>query len=190
MEADWEVEIGGQAPILDACWEGFADLRRFPDGVALLPEVREFPALGHALAQLNSASSPAWSAKCDVWRPPDVDVDELDAQGGEGNCAMACYIDLLPRADQRWASPEEAVAICQAIVRRLRAMPLRCCRVDLIVRRAYVAADREDLGITAYLTACGSACQEARDTLSSALAAFVQSVLHPDQPGNPASKLQ
>jgi hypothetical protein len=190
MEADWEVEIGGQAAIIDACWEGFADLRRSPDNVALLPEVREFPALGDALAQLNSDSSPFWTAKCDVWRPNDLDVDEHNAQAGEGNCAIACYIDLLPRADQPWPSPEKAVDNCQAIVARVRTMPLRCCRADLIVRRAYVTPDREDLGITAYLSACGSTCNEARATLSSALHAFVQSVVHADHFAKPASKLQ
>jgi hypothetical protein len=190
MEADWEVEIGGQAPIIDACWEGFADLRRSPDLVEQLPEVREIPALANALAQLNSASSPVWTVKCDVWRPSDLDVDELNAQAGEGNCAIACYIDLLPRADQPWPSPEKVVDKCQAIVARLRTMPLRCCRADLIVRRAYVTPDGEELGITAYLTACGSTCNEARATLSSALHVFVQPVLHADHSANPASKLQ
>ena len=136
MEADWEVEIGGQAPIIDACWEGFADLRHSQKKIALLPEVREFPALANALALLNSASSPVWTAKCDVWRPPHVDVDELNARAGEGNCAIACYIDLLPRADQPWPSPENAVDKCQAIIARLRTMPMPCCRADLIVRRA------------------------------------------------------
>ena len=138
MESDWEVEIGGQAPILDACWEGLVDLRRSPQDAALLPEARELPALADALVKLNSPSSPVWTAKCDVWRPPDFDRDELDARPGEAKFAMACYIDLLPRQNQRWPSPEKAVADCRAIGARLRSEPLRCCRADLIVRRAHL----------------------------------------------------
>ena len=30
MEADWEFEVGGDAPVIDACWPGFVDLRRIP----------------------------------------------------------------------------------------------------------------------------------------------------------------
>ncbi len=47
MEADWEVEIGGEdgdsAPIIDALWPGFIDLRRFPDRVAEITEAAGFP---------------------------------------------------------------------------------------------------------------------------------------------------
>jgi len=190
MEADWEVEIGGQAPIIDACWEGLIDLRRFPERAGQLPEVRQLAGLADALVQLNSASSPVCTAKCDVWRPPDVDVDELDAQPEQGNCAIACYIDLLPRNHRQWPSPEKVVAECQTIGARLRKVPLRCCRADLIVRRAYVTPDWQDLGITAYLAACGSTWNQARATLASALFAFVQSILAVDPSAIAASKLQ
>ena len=27
MEADWEVEVGGGAPVIEAFWPGFVDLR-------------------------------------------------------------------------------------------------------------------------------------------------------------------
>jgi len=190
MESDWEVEIGGQAPILDACWEGLVDLRRSPQDAALLPEARELPALADALVKLNSPSSPVWTAKCDVWRPPDFDGDELDARAEEAKFAMACYIDLLPRQNQRWPSPETAVADCRAIGARLRSEPLRCCRADLIVRRAYLMGERQDVGITAYITACGSTWNEACATLASALHAFVRLVLEVDHPANGGSKLQ
>ena len=190
MEADWDVEIGGQAPVIDGCWDGFVDLRRSPEQAALLPEARQWPALADALVRLNSASSPVWTAKCDVWRPTDFDVDELGAQPEEGGCAMACYIDLLPRRDQQWPSPEKAVADCQAIGARLHALPLRCCRADLVVRRAYLTPDGEDLGITAYFTACGPTWDEARARLGSALHGFVHSVIDVDHSAIASPKLQ
>jgi hypothetical protein len=30
MEADWEFEVGGDAPVIDALWPGFVDLRLSP----------------------------------------------------------------------------------------------------------------------------------------------------------------
>jgi hypothetical protein len=79
MEADWEIEIGEEAPIIDACWPGFVDLRAEPGQVSELPEVREFHSLGDALIRLNSADSLVWTAKCDVWQIADFDRFELDA---------------------------------------------------------------------------------------------------------------
>ncbi len=147
MEADWEVEIGGQAPIIDACWEGLVDLRRFPERAAELPEARQLAGLADALVQLNSTSSPVCTSKCDVWRPPDVDVDELDAQPEQGNCAIACYIDLLPRNHRQWPSPEKVLRINMepgprhAGVRTVcfcavdpRSGPLRNCRFKATIK--------------------------------------------------------
>ena len=190
MDADWEVEIGGEAPVIDACWEGLVDLRRAPELAAHLPESRELPALAPALVQLNSEFSPVWTSKCDVWIPADFDPDELDANGREGKCALACYIDLLPQTDRRWPSPDYAIAECGAICQRLRNVPLRCCRADLIVRQAHIAPGRYCLATTAYLTASGPTLDSARATLESALGAFVSAILGADDPATVASKLQ
>jgi len=190
MEADWEVEIGGDAPVIDACCDGRVDLRGAPELAAQLPESEPLPAIARALVQLNSDLSPVWTSKCDVWSPEDFDPDELDADDREGKCALACYIDLLPRSDRRWPSTDQAVAQCRMICARLHNQPLRCCRADLIVRQAHIAPGRHDVAITAYLTACGHLLDSARATLESALSAFVSAILHSDDPATPASKLQ
>ena len=52
----------------------------------------------------------------------------------------------------------------------------RCCRVDLVVRRAFITPELMDLGITAYLTACGESPAEAARTLQAALAAFTDAL--------------
>ena len=176
MEADWEVEIGGQAPVIQTAWAGFIDLRLAPDRARQLWEVAHLPALADALLRLNSPSSPVWTSKCDVWRPDTFDPDELDAPSGERSRAVACYIDLLPLPDQPWPDPMHAAAACKTLCARLRAVALRCCRVDLIVRQAYIAPDSPDLGVTAYFTACGSTSTDAAAALSSALGAFVASL--------------
>jgi hypothetical protein len=190
MEADWEVEIGGKSPIIDACWKGFLDLRRAPELVSQLLESSQFPALSGALIQLNSDPSPVWTSKCDVWIPDEVDRDELDAGSEEGKFALACYIDLLPSGDRRWLFPDVAVAECRALCARLRNVVMRCCRVDLIIRRAHNTPDRQELGFTAYLTACGPTLDSARAKLESALTALVDAILPVDPPAPTASKLQ
>jgi hypothetical protein len=180
MEADWEVEIGGQAPIIQAHWAGFIDLRLAPERAQQLPEAAQLPALADTLIRLNASSSPVWTSKCDVWHPDTFDPDELDAPPGQGKCAIACYIDLLPRAgpgsDQPWPDPEHAVVVCKTLCARLRDVALRCCRADLIVRHASIAPGLVDLGVTAYFTACGLTPAAAAGGLASALAVFADSL--------------
>ena len=176
MEADWEVQIGGDAPVIDACWDGLVDLRRSPGLAMKLPESTQLEGLAEALVQLNSAGSPVWTSKCDVWRPDEFAPDEMDAQEEE-NRAMACYVDLLPRTDEQWPTQEQVVTACQSVCLRLRNVPLRCCRADLIVRRAWTAPNRKSVGITAYLTACGSSLDGAIAVLASALKVFVEVVV-------------
>jgi hypothetical protein len=176
MEADWEVEIGGDAPVIQVRWSGFIDLRLSPERAPQLPEAAQLPALADTLIRLNASSSPVWTSKCDVWHPDTFDPDELDAPPGERNCFVACYIDLLPRDHQPWPGHLDAVAACKTLCARLRAVALRRCRVDLIVRRACIAPGPLDLGVTAYFTACGLTPAAAATALASALAAFVDSL--------------
>lgn len=175
MQADWEFEVGRDAPIIDAHWPGFVDLRLTPDRAGQLPESAQFPALAKALVQLNGSTSPFWSSKCDFWprlEAGEFDLDEMDAPPGRSTYAVGCYLDLLPNSDARWALPEAAAAACKRLCATLRVIPLECCRVDLVIRRAIVSAVTLDLGITAYLTACGETEEEAAGALEAALLAF------------------
>jgi hypothetical protein len=185
MQADWEFEVGGDpsasattasaVPVIQAHWPGFVDLQRHPQRASQLPEAAELPTLAQALTQLNASASPVWTSKCDVWPitdPAQFDPDELDAPPGSGTCAVACYIDLLPKIPRRWAPPPAAAAVCKSVCTLLGAVPLRCCRVDLVIRRAFIDADEPDLGITAYLTACGPSFAAATQTLQTLLLAF------------------
>ena len=174
MEADWEFEVGGNAPVIETHWPGFVDLRQNPERARQLPEAAQLPGLAEVLAKLNAVDSPVWTSKCDVWphlEPDEFDPDELDAPPG---CAyaMGCYIDLLHRNDQQWFVPDMAAAACKHACSLLRAVPLRCCRADLIIRRAFITPELMSLGITAYLTSCGESEGEATVALQAALAAF------------------
>jgi len=179
MEADWEFEVGGDAPVIDACWPGFVDLRLSPERARELSEATQLPGLARALQALNGTGSPVWTSKCDLWassEPQGFDSDELDAPPGCSAHVVACYIDLLPRTDLQWSLPHLAEGACRQLCSLLGAVPLRCCRVDLVVRTAFVNQGRIDLGITAYVTACGATLAEAKGALESALAAFAHAL--------------
>ena len=184
MEADWEFEVGPDAaglaaPIIDALWPGFVDLRSVPEQAWHFPEAAQLPALAEALAELNAAASPVWTCKCDFWprlEANELDADELDAPPGCMAHAMGCYLDLLPREDQGWAQPVMAEAVCKRVCGLLRVVPLGCSRADLVIRRAFITADRMDLGITAYLTSCGPSSRDAERTLAAALTALTDAL--------------
>jgi len=186
MEADWEIEIGPEAPIVDACWEGLVDLRVHPEMAGQLSEAAALPGLADALRRLNGSVSPfwTWTSKCDVWQIPEedgIDPYEFDASVEEARYAWGCYIDLLPVSDQQWGhrwdpqnnTPLAAVAWCKTICSRLRSEPLRCCRVDLVIRKAAITVECMDIGITAYITACASDSVLAKQQLTCALRQFV-----------------
>jgi len=184
MEADWEFEVGGDAPAIEAGWAGFIDLERNPESGRELPEAAQLPGLAEALIQLNEAASPFWTSKCDVWpslEAGDFDPDELDAPPDSSAHAMGCYIDLLPRVDRQWFQPETAAAACREVCSLLHKIPLRCCRADLVIRRVFLTPDREDrhsmpLGVTIYLTSCGPSQAAAIQFLQAALAALADAL--------------
>jgi len=184
MEADWEFEVGPDAaglaaPIIEAQWAGFVDLRSHPERAGDLPESVQFPALAKALARLNAADSPVWTSKCDYWQhleTDEYDPDELDAPPGCTAHAMGCFIDLLPQSDQQWVLPAMAEKACKRICGLLNAVPLSCCRADLVIRRAFIAPELTSMGVTAYLTSCGESPAAAARTLEAALAAFTDAL--------------
>jgi hypothetical protein len=183
MEADWEFELGTdaagiEAPVIDAAWAGFIDLRRSPELALQLPESMAFPALAEALIRLNGDASPVWTSKCDYWPSLEADAfdaDELDAPPGGSAHGMGCYLDLLARGRGRWMLPETAEKACKIWCGLLKAVPLRGCRVDLVIRRALFSPTSAALGVTAYLTACGASPAEAAQSLRAALVALIES---------------
>jgi hypothetical protein len=194
MESDWEFEVGPDAaglaaPVIEARWAGFVDLERDPERAGHLPEAAQLPGLAEALVKLNATASPVWTSKCDVWprlEAGDFDPGELDAPSGCSAHAMGCYIDLLPRGDRQWTQPEMAADECKRVCGLLRAVPLRCCRADLVVRRAFVTPHPEErelarLGATAYLTSCGESSKDSAKTLRAALAAFADAFVSPQR---------
>lgn len=188
MEADWEFEIGGDAPVIDAAWDGYVDLRSHPNRVREIAETRQLPPLADTLLRLNAPGSPLATSKCDVWQPDAFDAYELDARPEEAKQALACYVDLLPRSGQQWAAPERVADCCRAWTARLQAVSLSSCRADFIVRRAWITSTRESFGVTAYLTACGKTVHAAQAAMTAALSALADAILLPQSSEDSTSK--
>ena len=183
MEADWEVEIGPDAPLIDAFWPGLVDLRTNPQLAHTLAETETVPTLADVLQKLNSPASPIWTAKCDVWslsqeefQDSGFDPLEMACSPASAQQAWACYIDLLPAGNNSWTAPEATIAWSKALCGQLHTLPLNCSRADLIIRSAVIPASDHALGITAYLTACGPTSEHAKRTLQAALEAFADAV--------------
>jgi hypothetical protein len=142
-----------------------------------LSETIHFPALAAALEKLNAPASPIWTVKCDWWPALDLAAvglgrHELDAAEDSVAHAAGCYIDLLPRTEAAWSAQMPAEGAARTLCGAMDRVAIDCCRIDLIVRSAFIVAGRVDLGITAYITACGPTAAQAHETLAQALAAF------------------
>jgi hypothetical protein len=185
MEADWEVEIGGGAPVIDALWPGFVDLRRYPDRIGEIPEACASSPLAFLLTALNAVQSPLWTAKCDLWVPEGVDLTvpqltEPDpaATVTPAKAAIACYIDILPVDGVVFPTWEQAEGFCRDWVARLAGISIPGSTADLIVRQA-VAGDLDGFGVTAYLSVEGIDWLAVIETFADTLVAFADA-LPPD----------
>ncbi len=177
MECDWEIEIASDAPVIDGAWDGFIDLRLDPTRVSQIEESAQFPALADMLVRLNTASSPIWTAKCDVWTVDEVDPGELDADVATAREALGCYVDLLPSDPALFSTLDASADWCRRLCLDLHGQPARDCRFDAVIRRAFLTPEIVGLGITAYLTACGSSKSEAAMALSCAIIVVSDSVM-------------
>jgi hypothetical protein len=175
MEADWSVELGATDPVITVPWAAcgedepkcrFVDLRLYPHLVAEIEEAQGRAALRSALVLLNGVTSQLWTAKCDVWnRGPEggddpFDPYEMDAEPGETAFGAGSYIDLLPRDLEmsQWFDGQERWL--RTVTERLRGVPARAARVELVLRRAVVDGV-PGYGMTWFVEGCGETAQRA-----------------------------
>jgi hypothetical protein len=175
MEADWSVELGATDPVITVPWAAcgedepkcrFVDLRLYPHLVAEIEEAQGRTALRSALVLLNGVTSQLWTAKCDVWnRGPEggddpFDPYEMDAEPGETAFGAGSYIDVLPRDLEmsQWFDGQERWL--RTVTERLRGVPARAARVELVLRRAVVDGI-PGYGMTWFVEGCGETAQRA-----------------------------
>jgi hypothetical protein len=141
-------------------------LRLYPNLVAEIEEAQRNVALRSALLLLNGVTSHLWTAKCDVWNSSPEDGDdpfdpyEMDAEPGETAFGAGSYIDLLPRdleMSQRFDGQERWL---RTVTERLRGIPARAARVELVLRRAVVDGV-PGYGMSWFVEGCGETVQRA-----------------------------
>ena len=201
MEADWEVEVGGGAPVIEAYWPGFVDLRcssqslphailnPHPDRITEIVEAATFPPLSALLRALNTPTSPVWTSKCDLWEPLPFEFTDPATIAADAQAGLACYLDLLPLECLVFPGLAQAETLCREWVARLSPIDVPQCRIDLVIRQA-VAADVEGFGITAYLGAAGADRSAAANGLATAMAAFAAAIPATAPPAIDPRKLQ
>ena len=194
MDADWEVEIGAGAQVIEADWQGFIDLRTHPECVHEIAEAAAFPPLADLLLVLNAANSPLWTSKCDLWEPEPSALASYPAE-------LASYIDLLPIEGRVFAHWQQAEAFCREYVARLAPIALpECgeepsrhsspeCTIALVIRQA-LAGDTEGFAITAYLSARSDSQTGAATALAAAMAVFADALPAAAPPATVGSRLQ
>ncbi len=175
MEADWEVEMGPDTPVIYTLWDGWVDLRAAPELIGRITEAKDFPSLADALLRLNAPESGLWTAKCDLWMADEGDPDEMEATEAEVAFGLACYIDVLPRDELVFPHLNAAEVWVRGVVDRLRRVPCRCCRADLVIRQA-LAGQMDGVGVTAYVAGCGAEERSAAIVLGDALGVLVQAM--------------
>ncbi len=181
MLFDWSAECSADDPVLVVPWEDpsgaarFVDLREDPYAIDSIPEAEEHPALQHALRSLNSARSPIFTAKCDVW---EASADErenlrlhLALEPEETAFALIAYLDLLCRDRALFTSFHQQGHLLGRLERRLAPLDQPFAAVECIIRPALLdlTTPQEGYSISLYLKAAGATSAEARAHWSAAL---------------------
>jgi hypothetical protein len=192
MEADWTVAVSAEEPRIVVPWAAsendprtcrFIDLRLRPDLVDTIAEARS-ESLRAALLRLNDGASHLWTAKCDAWTSSENAFDpyEMDAEPEETFFGVGSYIDLLPCDAAVRSSFSQQERWMRVVTERLRSIPARAVRSELVLRAAEVEG-ATGFGMTWFLEACGETAQQAEQrwgyALGVALAALLETPFEP-----------
>jgi hypothetical protein len=146
MDADFSVELAADDESLEFPWAApdgsrqYYDLKRHPELLAQLEEVRRVPELRVFLAEINAAKSPVESAKCDVWATDQLNPEE-DIYGAVWK--FASYVDLIfSDAEARFSFPVHE-AYLKRIIGDLSKTPEVSAEAEFLLRRCYYHLDQE-----------------------------------------------
>ena len=198
MDADYEVELGPEAPALEIPWEdpegrwNYVDLRAEagaagPDWernlkrtVDRIPETRQFPPLRRFLLAVHSPESAWQTANCSVW------PEAADA-GNPYNAAFAhsSYLDLMLAS--QFAALRAELELHQRLAKELAAMLAADAGIEaqaeVVVRRCYfhrgAITAESDAGycLTLFLVGYGASAAKAAESLQRAMALATEALV-------------
>jgi hypothetical protein len=173
--AEFDVEIGGDAPTLVIPWSAddgscaFFDLAENPGLIDKLPESRD-PELRNALIRLNTAGGRFMTAKCDLWTTRDLSDEEMIF---DSEWKFASYTDVLWREDGLRADFSRCESVMRAWVERLRAEAQDFACVGFVLR-ACKAWKQQGFYWTVYASGFGATASEARTAWGKGLRAVIR----------------
>lgn len=168
MVCEWAVECGADDPVLVVPWSDpdepsrhFIDLRESPDDLDWLEEASQYPSLLHALRALNAARSPVFTAKCDVWKLADDELEslrhELNMIPEDGGFGLASYVDLLWRERSIFVSFHQHEQLMHRLARLAAPLEHPYAMAECVLRPALldITTPQEGFAISLYVKAIG-----------------------------------
>lgn len=139
MQADFSVELGGDAPALEIPWRSddpcvrYYDLKKDPELVQKIPEAVAYPELGAFLSRINAAEFPLATAKCDAWLSSEIAPEEEIF----GDRKFVSYVDLVFVDESERCSFAKHQAFAKELCRLLGQAPEIAATVELVIRHCY-----------------------------------------------------
>lgn len=147
MQADFSVELGGDAPALEIPWRSadpqvsYYDLKNHPHLIQQIPEAVAYPELAAFLLRMNAAEFPMATAKCDVWLSNEVTPEEEIF----GDRKFVSYVDLVFVDEADRCSFQKHEEFSKELCRLLSHAPEIAAKVELVIRHCYYHQEETSL---------------------------------------------
>ena len=183
MDADFSVELEPDDETLEFPWADpesrlrYYDLKRQPELLPKLEEVRSFPELAEFLTAINSPSCKLESAKCDAWFTTDLRHED-EVFGAVGK--FGGYVDLIfSGGTDRFSFPAHE-KLARQLTELLKRVPEIPGAAEFLIRRCYYH-DGEEIAegfyFSVYLFGYGDDVEQSRRCWATALKLVENAVL-------------
>lgn len=172
MQADWAVELGGDAPVLTVPWRSeeehgprYFDLKRRPELLLEVVETATNRDLAEFLSAVNTPAGMLESAKCDTWTSREITAEEEIFGAPE---KFGSYVDLFFSDSAQRGDFSLHESFAREMCRLLKRAPEMAASVEFVVRKLF-HEESEGYYFTAYVHGYGEDAEQSRGRWSIAL---------------------